>query len=253
MTCAAGPNISINGSNLTGPDQRLSTNLFTISRFEKSRFINHRLTKALFNFVLFTHSVDDFLSHWLSLRASRSSSHPEHSPRQSYYTNYFNLSLFHLEFPRYSVFGLGSRAYPNFCAFARSLDKIIRELGGEPVLKMGEGDELCGQEESFKVWAKDVFKVKWYHFIDTVFSLTSTAAMQIYLNKKTIYMRKEFNFHMIGLRRQHGRRFVALGHHYGCRDVTWKHSTTLKNKSHVSKLFELFCKLKPLFWGFPCS
>lgn len=58
------------------------------------------------------------------------------------------------------MFGLGSRAYPNFCAFARSLDKIIRELGGEPVLKMGEGDELCGQEESFKMWAKDVFKVK---------------------------------------------------------------------------------------------
>ena len=58
------------------------------------------------------------------------------------------------------MFGLGSRAYPNFCAFARSLDKIIRELGGEPVLKMGEGDELCGQEESFKAWAKDVFKVK---------------------------------------------------------------------------------------------
>lgn len=25
---------------------------------------------------------------------------------------------------------------------------------------MGEGDELCGQEESFKMWAKDVFKVK---------------------------------------------------------------------------------------------
>lgn len=57
------------------------------------------------------------------------------------------------------MFGLGSKAYPNFCAFARSLDKIIRELGGEPVLRMGEGDELCGQEESFKVWAKDVFQV----------------------------------------------------------------------------------------------
>lgn len=58
------------------------------------------------------------------------------------------------------MFGLGSKAYPNFCAFARSLDKIIRELGGEPVVSMGEGDELCGQEESFKVWAKDAFKVK---------------------------------------------------------------------------------------------
>ena len=57
------------------------------------------------------------------------------------------------------MFGLGSKAYPNFCAFARSLDKIIRELGGEPVLRMGEGDELCGQEESFKVWAKEVFQV----------------------------------------------------------------------------------------------
>ncbi|XP_031553421.1 nitric oxide synthase, brain-like isoform X2 [Actinia tenebrosa] len=59
---------------------------------------------------------------------------------------------------RYSVFGLGSRAYPNFCAFAKSVDKIIQELGGEQVYKMGEGDELCGQEEAFKTWAKNVFK-----------------------------------------------------------------------------------------------
>lgn len=68
--------------------------------------------------------------------------------------------IFHnVSFVRYSVFGLGSKAYPNFCAFARSLDNIIQELGGEPVLKMGEGDELCGQEEAFKVWAKAVFQV----------------------------------------------------------------------------------------------
>ncbi|KAK3750619.1 hypothetical protein QZH41_003100 [Actinostola sp. cb2023] len=59
---------------------------------------------------------------------------------------------------RYSVFGLGSRAYPNFCAFAKSADKIIQELGGEQIFKMGEGDELCSQEESFKTWARNVFK-----------------------------------------------------------------------------------------------
>ncbi|XP_032236183.1 nitric oxide synthase, brain isoform X2 [Nematostella vectensis] len=59
---------------------------------------------------------------------------------------------------RYAVFGLGSRAYPNFCAFARSLDKIIQELGAEQIHKCGEGDELAGQEESFKTWAKQVFK-----------------------------------------------------------------------------------------------
>uniref|UniRef100_A0A674BS48 nitric-oxide synthase (NADPH) n=1 Tax=Salmo trutta TaxID=8032 RepID=A0A674BS48_SALTR len=45
------------------------------------------------------------------------------------------------------VFGLGSRAYPHFCAFAHAR-----------ILRMGEGDELCGQEESFRNWAKKVFK-----------------------------------------------------------------------------------------------
>ncbi|XP_048370628.1 nitric oxide synthase, brain isoform X1 [Sphaerodactylus townsendi] len=59
---------------------------------------------------------------------------------------------------RFSVFGLGSRAYPHFCAFARAVDTLLAELGGERILRMGEGDELCGQEESFRTWAKKVFK-----------------------------------------------------------------------------------------------
>ncbi|KAG8456169.1 hypothetical protein GDO86_002096 [Hymenochirus boettgeri] len=59
---------------------------------------------------------------------------------------------------RFSVFGLGSRAYPHFCAFAHAVDTLLEELGGERILKMGEGDELCGQEESFRTWAKKVFK-----------------------------------------------------------------------------------------------
>uniref|UniRef100_A0A8C2T8T4 Nitric oxide synthase 3 n=1 Tax=Coturnix japonica TaxID=93934 RepID=A0A8C2T8T4_COTJA len=59
---------------------------------------------------------------------------------------------------RFSVFGLGSRAYPHFCAFARAVDTLLEELGGERILPMGEGDELCGQEESFRTWAKMVFQ-----------------------------------------------------------------------------------------------
>uniref|UniRef100_A0A8C8D7M6 Nitric oxide synthase n=1 Tax=Oncorhynchus tshawytscha TaxID=74940 RepID=A0A8C8D7M6_ONCTS len=59
---------------------------------------------------------------------------------------------------RFSVFGLGSRAYPHFCAFAHAVDTLFEELG-ERILRMGEGDELCGQEESFRNWAKKVFKV----------------------------------------------------------------------------------------------
>ena len=33
---------------------------------------------------------------------------------------------------------------------------------------------------------------------------------------------------MIGLGLQHGRRFIVLGHQYGHRDVTWKHSISHK-------------------------
>ncbi|XP_062619237.1 nitric oxide synthase 1-like isoform X1 [Saccostrea cucullata] len=58
----------------------------------------------------------------------------------------------------YSVFGLGSRAYPNFCAFAHFVDNMINSLGGMRIHKMMEGDELCGQEESFRQWAEEAFK-----------------------------------------------------------------------------------------------
>ncbi|XP_061441724.1 nitric oxide synthase 3 isoform X2 [Rhineura floridana] len=59
---------------------------------------------------------------------------------------------------RFAVFGLGSRAYPHFCAFAHAVDTRLEELGGERMFPMGEGDELCGQEESFRTWAMNVFK-----------------------------------------------------------------------------------------------
>ena len=60
---------------------------------------------------------------------------------------------------RFSVFALGSRAYPSFCAFGRYVDRLFEELGGERIHPLGEGDELCGQDDSFNEWAKQVFKV----------------------------------------------------------------------------------------------
>ncbi|XP_046333206.2 nitric oxide synthase, inducible-like [Haliotis rufescens] len=59
---------------------------------------------------------------------------------------------------RYGVFGLGSRAYPNFCAFGHFLDSLLGDLGGQKILETGEGDELSGQENSFKTWARRAFK-----------------------------------------------------------------------------------------------
>lgn len=58
------------------------------------------------------------------------------------------------------MFGLGSRAYPDtFCAFAQTVDKLFDELGGERIFSLGEGDELCGQEESFRDWAMKCYEV----------------------------------------------------------------------------------------------
>ena len=75
-----------------------------------------------------------------------------------------------------------------------------------------------------------------------VFSLTWPASMQIYWNKRSVCIRKEFNSQRIGLGHQHGRRFIVLGHQYGRRDVMWKHSIATRpqvgtcNKSSISPL-----------------
>uniref|UniRef100_A0A8C7DAJ4 Nitric oxide synthase, inducible n=1 Tax=Oncorhynchus kisutch TaxID=8019 RepID=A0A8C7DAJ4_ONCKI len=72
------------------------------------------------------------------------------------------LVLCPLSSPRYCVFGLGSRMYPQFCAFAHAVDAKLEELGAERVTPTGEGDELNGQEEAFSAWAltalKDAYK-----------------------------------------------------------------------------------------------
>lgn len=63
-------------------------------------------------------------------------------------------------FCRFAVFALGSSAYPNFCAFGKYVDNLLGELGGERLLKLASGDEMCGQEQAFMKWAPQVFKVK---------------------------------------------------------------------------------------------
>lgn len=56
------------------------------------------------------------------------------------------------------MFALGSSAYPNFCSFGKFVDNILGELGGERLTKIVLGDDLCGQEQEFRKWAREVFK-----------------------------------------------------------------------------------------------
>uniref|UniRef100_A0A8C5JFF3 Nitric oxide synthase n=1 Tax=Junco hyemalis TaxID=40217 RepID=A0A8C5JFF3_JUNHY len=59
---------------------------------------------------------------------------------------------------RYAVFGLGSSMYPEFCAFAHTIDQKLAQLGASQLTPVGEGDELNGQEEAFRSWAVSAFK-----------------------------------------------------------------------------------------------
>jgi sulfite reductase alpha subunit-like flavoprotein len=58
------------------------------------------------------------------------------------------------------VFALGSCAYPNFCGFGLYIDDLLGSLGGERLASFICGDELIGQEQTFKSWAQQVFHVR---------------------------------------------------------------------------------------------
>uniref|UniRef100_A0A6Q2Z3H2 Nitric oxide synthase n=1 Tax=Esox lucius TaxID=8010 RepID=A0A6Q2Z3H2_ESOLU len=62
-------------------------------------------------------------------------------------------------FSVYCVFGLGSKMYPQFCAFAHAVDDKLEKLGAKRLTPTGEGDELNGQEEAFSAWALNMLKV----------------------------------------------------------------------------------------------
>ncbi|XP_053625509.1 nitric oxide synthase-like [Plodia interpunctella] len=59
----------------------------------------------------------------------------------------------------YAVFALGSSAYPKFCNFGKTMDKILADLGGERILELACGDEMYGQEQQFRAWSSNVFHV----------------------------------------------------------------------------------------------
>lgn len=58
--------------------------------------------------------------------------------------------------PSFAVLGLGSTAYPHFCAFGKFLDNMFQELGGNRLLAVQCADELNNQEKAFQTWLSDI-------------------------------------------------------------------------------------------------
>ncbi|XP_055334532.1 nitric oxide synthase, endothelial-like [Paramacrobiotus metropolitanus] len=67
------------------------------------------------------------------------------------------------EFPMintcFSVFGLGSSAYPKFCGFAAFVNNIFGDLGAERLMSFKTGDELSDQEKAFQQWQQEIFEI----------------------------------------------------------------------------------------------
>jgi sulfite reductase alpha subunit-like flavoprotein len=59
---------------------------------------------------------------------------------------------------KYTVFGLGNSSYPKFCLHGKYLDESFEALGAQRIVNLGIGDELSGQEESFRSWSVQVYK-----------------------------------------------------------------------------------------------
>uniref|UniRef100_A0A671KNX8 Nitric oxide synthase n=1 Tax=Sinocyclocheilus anshuiensis TaxID=1608454 RepID=A0A671KNX8_9TELE len=77
----------------------------------------------------------------------------------------------------YCVFGLGSRMYPHFCAFAHAVDDRFAALGAIRVSATGEGDELNGQEEAFSAWACTAFKVSCIKLVNDKINYETLSAL----------------------------------------------------------------------------
>lgn len=60
---------------------------------------------------------------------------------------------------KFSVFGLGSSAYPgSYCSFSRLIDSTLEQLGGTRFHQMASGDALFQQHETFCKWKTSLCK-----------------------------------------------------------------------------------------------
>jgi NADPH-ferrihemoprotein reductase len=57
----------------------------------------------------------------------------------------------------FGVFGLGNRQYEHFCAVGKHIQKAMKELGANPVVRIGTGDDDDDIEEDFEAWSADLF------------------------------------------------------------------------------------------------
>ncbi|RNA17686.1 Nitric oxide brain [Brachionus plicatilis] len=138
---------------------------------------------------------------------------------------------------RFSVFALGNSSYPKFCQFGKFLDDILNDIGAERVYDLGLGDELCGQEESFRKWSFGAFKSAFEYFcIDTDSSLLDILSntdldWSPQTIRLTIHDEKKFDLYE-SLHKLHERKI------YPCKFVSKRNLQTV-NSGRITLLVEI--------------
>ena len=57
----------------------------------------------------------------------------------------------------YGVFGLGNKQYEHFCAVGHKVHAAMEQLGAQPVVRRGDGDDDVDIDADFETWRTELY------------------------------------------------------------------------------------------------
>ena len=57
----------------------------------------------------------------------------------------------------YGVFGLGNKQYEHFCAVGHKVHAAMEQLGAQPVVRRGDGDDDVDIDADFESWRTELY------------------------------------------------------------------------------------------------
>jgi len=57
----------------------------------------------------------------------------------------------------YGVFGLGNKQYEHFCAVGLKVHAAMEQLGAQPVVRRGDGDDDVDIDADFESWRTELY------------------------------------------------------------------------------------------------
>lgn len=57
----------------------------------------------------------------------------------------------------YGVFGLGNKQYEHFCAVGHKVHSAMQQLGAQPVVRRGDGDDDVDIDADFETWRTELY------------------------------------------------------------------------------------------------